>query len=476
MQVKETFGGIDASQPKNHFKVTLIEKATGKVVSEQEFDNTVGTARLQQCNVAYKQWANMGDFSGCGGLTSALQDNTTTLALFDDDYGLSADSAYLKAFQFDSVNGRLPVYVNQDSNPRVTGYCYQNATVPAGTHGGGYLGVASGLGNYRKRTMTYEWGTTQGNGTIKAVGYVPSDMVSGSSDYGILVVGKVPELADTSYYTYAGFKTQGGDKHLYFVTRDKVLNNVVVIKASDRSVVAVKTLTNPSGLWSVSQKDIVYTPVGGGQLYGIVSLQPSSGGFTFRKAAESGSMTFGSDTAVTATLPGGWASATVQAVTSDDTYIYAYVTKNGDAASAILTFDPATDTIVGIVETPTGFGGSSTIDSQLFNICPNTGKLLTIWNNYRIVEWSGITNPGSMVTIGRWDPAAYNPYASYRTFLHYETADRLVGCLANSTYGSAHYGKFLEFNRGNYFTYAVLPVAITKSNTQSLRIEYTLNY
>jgi len=142
----------------------------------------------------------------------------------------------------------------------------------------------------------------------------------------------------------------------------------------------------------------------------------------------------------------------------------------------ITSVDPATDTVVSIVKNPAGFGGVGGIgDSQLFNICPLTGKLLTLQSGVYVMEWDSITQPETSNLIARWDNGVY--LSDTRTFLMHQTTtptDRLVG--AYQTANSTYLGAFFEMTRGNFYTYAELPVPITKTNTQSLRVSYTLSF
>jgi hypothetical protein len=363
----------------------------------------------------------------------------------------------------------------------LTAFCYQNAITTSGTQGGIYLPQLSGYNRNRSYTWTYEWGTTQGNGVISSIGYfengaVPITIGNGG---GMIQVAAVPEMYNAGTWTYAGWKDNGARKQLHFVTRNTIANNVVVVNHDDFSLVSQANLTNPTGLWSTNSHDIIYTPVGGGQYYGIVSVSSTS--FTYKKCAESGNMTFGGN--ITKALPvvPGWypdsGSSTINFYnwTADQNFIYALVYDNNNYQSAIMTFDPSTDTVVSIVKNPAGFGGVGGVgDSNLFNICPVTGKLLTLTGSY-ITEWASITQPATNNYIASWINGVY--LSDSRDFLMHQTTtptDRLVGFY--STNNGTYLGAFFEITRGNFYTYAELLVPITKTNTQSLRVSYTLNF
>jgi len=363
-----------------------------------------------------------------------------------------------------------------------TAFCLLNAITTSGTQGGVYLPQLSGFQRNRAYTWTYEWGTTQGNGTISSLGFfengaVPIAIGNGG---GMCHVAAVPEMYNgNSFWSYAGFKTSGAQKQLHFVSRTTNANNVVVVNHDDFSLVTQATITNPTGLWGSNQHDILYTPVGGGQYYGIVSVTSTS--ITLKKCNESGSMTFGSPFTVTVPAVPGWYPNNGTSVvnfynwTADETFIYALVYDNNNFQSGVLKYDPSTDTVVSITKNPAGFGGVGGLgDSNLFNICPVTGKLITLNGPY-VIEWNSITTPATNNYIARWDNGVY--LSDPRDFMMHQTTtptDRLVGFY--QTGNGTYIGAFFEFTRGNFYTYAELPVPITKTNTQSLRVSYTLNF
>lgn len=387
--------------------------------------------------------------------------------------------------QVASISGWIGQNDPGQTGTTLTAFNLLNAVSTSGTQDGIYLPQLSGFNRDRSFTWTYEWGTTQGNGTIASLGFFenggfPMSLANGG---GFIQVAAVPEmyLDSNALWSYAGYKTSGSQQQLHFVSRQTNSNNVVVINHDDFSLVTQATITNPSGGWSATQHDILYTPVGGGQYYQIISVSSTS--FTFRKCAESGSMTFGSNTVASLPVIPGWYPGSGSSVinfynwTADETYIYALVYDNNNYQSAIMTFDPSTDTVVSIVKNPAGFGGvgvGGIGDMSLFNICPVTGKLMTLSGPY-IVEWTSITQPTSNNYIARWDSSVY--LSDVRDFIMHQTTtptDRLVGFFQTSN--STYLGAFFEMTRGSFYTYAELSVPITKSNTQSLRVSYTLNF
>lgn len=385
--------------------------------------------------------------------------------------------------QVASVSGWIGQNDAGQTGTTLTAFNLANAITTSGTQGGVYLPQLSGYQRNRGYTWTYEWGTTQGNGDIWSLGFYEgtgSVPVSVGNGGGFIQVASVPEMANLTSWSYAGWKDNGARKQLHFVSRTGIANNVVVVNHDDFSLVSQSSLTNPTGLWSSTQHDIIYTPVGGGQYYGIVSVSSTS--ITFKKCSESGSMTFGGN--VTKSLPvvPGWypdsGSSTIQFYnwTADQSFIYALVYDNNNFQSAILTFDPSTDTVVSIVKNPAGFGGVGGVgDQNLFNICPVTGKLMTLQSGTYVMEWNSITTPTTSNLIAQWVNGVY--LSDTRTFLMHQTTsptDRLVG--AYQTANGTYLGAFFEMTRGNFYTYAELSVPITKTNTQSLRVSYTLNF
>ncbi len=365
----------------------------------------------------------------------------------------------------------------------LTAFNSLNAITTSGTQGGVYLPQLSGFQRNRAYTWTYEWGTTQGNGDIWSLGFYDSTSsvpVAVGNGGGFIQVASVPEMASLTNWSYAGWKDNGARKQLHFVSRTGISNNVVVVNHDDFSLVSQASITNPTGGWSSTQHDIIYTPVGGGQYYQIRSVTSTS--ITFGKCAESGSMTFGGS--VTKALPvvPGWYPDSGSSVinfynwTADQSFIYALVYDNNNFQSAIMTFDPATDTVVSIVKNPAGFGGVGGVgDSALFNICPVTGKLMTLQSNVYVMEWNSITTPTTSNLVAQWINGVY--LNDTKGFIMHQTTsptDRLV--CAYQTANGTYLGAFFEMTRGNFYTYAELGVPITKTNTQSLRVSYTLSF
>lgn len=386
--------------------------------------------------------------------------------------------------QVASISGWIGQNDVGQTGTTLTAFNLINAITTSGTQGGIYLPQLSGFQRNRSYTWTYEWGTTQGNGDIWSLGFydgTSSVPVAVGNGGGFIQVAAVPEMYNLTNYSYAGWKDNGAQKQLHFVSRTGISNNVVVINHDDFSLVSQASISNPTGGWSSTQHDILYTPVGGGQYYQIMSVTSTS--MTFRKCAESGSMTFGSNTTKALPVVPGWypdsGSSTINFYnwTADQSFIYALVYDNNNFQSAILTFDPSTDTVVSIVKNPAGFGGVGGVgDSALFNICPVTGKLMTLQSNVYIMEWNSITNPTTSNLIGQWINGVYLGSDTKGFLMHQTTSptDRLVG--AYQTSNSTYLGAFFEMTRGNFYTYAELSVPITKTNTQSLRVSYTLSF
>jgi hypothetical protein len=386
--------------------------------------------------------------------------------------------------QVASISGWIGQNDAGQTGTSVTAFNYLNATTTSGTQGGVYLPQLSGFQQDRGYTWSYEWGTTQGNGTISSLGFFENGAgpVTYSNGGGFCQVASVSQMATSgnSNWTYAGYSTSGSQYQLRFVSRTTNANNVTIINHNDFSLVAQYTITNPTGTWSPNQHDILYTPVGGGKYYAIISVGNTS--FSYKTCAESSTMTFGSTLTASVPVVPGWYPGSGSSVvnwyswTADETYIYALIYDNSNYQSAILTFDPSTNTVVSVVKNPAGFGGVGGIgDQYLFNVCPVTGKLMTRSYESYVTEWTSITQPATNNFIASWPTGVF--VGDPTDFIMHQTTtptDRLVGCY--STASSTYNGAFFEMTRGSFYTYAQLPTPITKLNTQSLLISYTLNF
>jgi hypothetical protein len=163
------------------------------------------------------------------------------------------------------------------------------------------------------------------------------------------------------------------------------------------------------------------------------------------------------------------------------------ITQNGHTTT-ITTVTDATHLVVGtttgwvvtsaiVARLPANMSTAITTGAPLMNICPVTGKLMYVnmgagQTAGYIYEWPSILSPNQNVAISYWP--SWSPDGigeNTGTFIMYQDgSDRLVGACEQPG------GRFWELSRGNYLTYATLPSPITKSNTQSLRIQYTLNF
>ncbi|MGH7974970.1 MAG: hypothetical protein ACREBR_05565 [bacterium] len=381
--------------------------------------------------------------------------------------------------------GSTSGWVGQLNDTRIwTAWNLNNAISTSGTADGIYLPQSSGAQRNRGFKWTYEWGTTQGNGTLSSVAFqhgnnTPS--ISGQGT-GYIKVGVTPELNLNQFWQYAGWKTVGGARQLYFVNKAVSNNNVTIVNYSDFSLVSQETITNPTvAAFGSVNHDIIYTPVGGGNFYAIVSTAAHT--FTYRKAAESGSMTFGAPvTTATFSVPGWPAGGTVnfENWTADQSFIYAMVYDNSNTQRAILKYDPSTDTVVSITKLPAGLAGAGggIYVRYMFNICPVTGKLFLSQSGYYVCEWPDITQPGQQRQVSTLQDG--NPTYYYPTFMMEQNTDRLVWTYyqfnGNNSFSISQYGAWYEMTKGEFVTYAELPSTLVKGNTQSLVVSYTLNF
>jgi hypothetical protein len=175
------------------------------------------------------------------------------------------------------------------------------------------------------------------------------------------------------------------------------------------------------------------------------------------------------------TKPNNWSQVYPYDWCSDGTNIYGLMYNESSNRAAVLTINPVTSAAVSLVPSPISFG-LSIGDSQAWNICPVTGKLMTIYGQSYIMEFPSITTLDQPAMVAAWLNNQYLNTNAWKTFIMHQTVDKIIGAYAVDTGESTYYGSFFEFARGNYFTYATLPVIITKSNTQSLRVQYTLHW
>jgi hypothetical protein len=481
MQASEKFN-LDLGQPKQTFRITLTDDITKKVEKEIVIENVTGTSKQQKFSQMYKYWANgsNGNYSNADHIGNSSGE--TNLVLMRDNVGVTVDNAFCNLFKYDATNNLLPPVTTSESlsepGSKITGYCYNNATTNTGDKGGIFVASLSGTQRYRAHKWVYEWGTTQANGTINAVGFLPPKALLSSLDRVLTRLSKVPEIDDL-YYVYAGYKTVGADKHLYFKTHNTTTNNIKVIKAADLSHIATKSVDLGS-TWSYPSHDVIFI---NDSIYVIRSVQVGAPGFTFAKGVEASSMTLGVNTVVTTSFPSGWSEMNFYSWTSDESFIYALVYNDGNTESAILKFDPTTDTIVSVTKTPSGFGAvGGVLDSVIFNICPLTGKLfsratLAGHGSGILLEAPSITQlDQTMFGISSYSNGQYFDTSNDFTFIMEQDANTLVSTIYTTNVGNeVHQGTWWQFNRGNFFTYASLPSPIVKTNTQSLRVEYTLN-
>jgi hypothetical protein len=536
--MEELFENMDfAKQPKNTLKITL-KNEDGSIAEELEITNTVCSIAASRANMWYKLMAVAGRYFGLGnpypgdgqGLYLVVRSwnpgvtgNNYYLNDYEGYYPFYApndanDTTQSKSFYVYQVIDSTHLYVNntalmtagdtitqgantttitsvvdanhiqvastggwvgENNNSKFwTAYNYNNAISTTGTADGVYLPQSSGFTSNRGYTWTYEWGTTQGNGTLSSVAFQSGNNTpSFSQGQGAMQVAATPQFLSSNQWSYAGWKTVCASRQLYLVNRSTTTNNVVILNYTDFSLVSTETMTNPSVAGLGGQvHDIIYTPVGGGQFYAITSNTNHT--FTFRTAAESANMTFGSPTTTASYSVPGWqnsGSTNIYNWTADQTYIYALVYDDANYQTAILKFDPSTNTVVSITKNPSGQGGvgGGNYVSYLFNICPVTGKLFKSASGFYVCEWPSITQPGlqrQVSTLIDGTPTYYYP-----TFMMEQNTDRLVFTYYDQTTAS-YYGAWFELTKGEFDTYAELPSVLTKTNTQSLVISYTLNF
>lgn len=470
MQLNENFNNLELPDGHNTFKVTLKDETTGKIVHEEVVCNQVGTWKKQNVKNAYhygiQNYAYSTPSTGGRFWQNALSGDYLILSLLNDTYGVSVDGAVANVWKVDpSANDTS--YPYDETGTKVTAYCRALRTTTEGTKGGTYLSSLSGYLPKRQVKFVFEWGTTQGNGTIKSLGFFPSGVYFDTAAYGSAISHvELPELSNTpGYFRYVGFKDiSGPDKTIYFTSTNGSTNNIARYTASTWANVDVRSLSNVgvlNGPVYTQSNDSIYAVTTSGVI--------TSGNISLMKTTDS-ALSYGAPFTVTWTPFAGWSNVNIYNMFSDDTYIYLWVYQSGGSKSGVIKIDPLTDTVVSQTDwtsvfPTTSFGGG-------VSICPFTGKCFVPYGTsagiFESVSISDLTDAIQVV-----HDLSGSLGSNYTTsVMEQVTGELLLHPYINNVYNQ----KLLHVPRGNFITYADLAGPITKTNTQSLRVEYTLTY
>lgn len=387
--------------------------------------------------------------------------NASDLVLMDSAYGVSVDGNVCNLFKVGPSMSTIPTTISE-SNSRITGYCRNLNTSTAGTKGGTWSSALSGPVTGRGSKYVWEWGLTQGNGTIAALGLF-------ASNYGLLASPtQVPTYYNANLPSggglYMGYKTVSGVKRLYFRDASTSTNNILIINGTTFETIGNQSLAFGSEFY------YGYSRFAGGY-YTTMTGNISSTLLTLKKAAEGGS--FGSAFTVPWTRPVGWSSQLMNAVFCDEDYMYFYVS-DGSTKSVIIRYNPVDDSTTTTDVSSIFTGAANTTD--FLTLCPFTGKLFfynTFFGTNAIFECAGLSDIANVV------PVAFTAGSGTAATLQaiFQMNGQLMINFSNNGTDTANvyfYRKLWSQPRGNFYTYAELPIPITKTGANSLRIEYTL--
>ena len=460
---------FELSKMNNKVKLQLIEK--GKVVQEVETKNLVTdlTKYMAQAYYAAGQSglplyssSSVPGFSSVVGIQ--LWDNTTT---------------FLNNTWMTSNNGPL----------NMVGYCNNLGTALSDSKTGAFLASAS-IYNKGGMTYTWEWATTQGNGTIKSLGFVlnQNSYLSYNPYLFTPYAANIPNLK--SYQHYIGCATVGADKIFYFRTFNVGgINNIVSIKETDFSTVETLSL-NIAGAGGLNGSDNSLYVEGdtlfvNNNFYTITAISGTN--LTFKKAPKS-TLIYGSAINIPYT---SIATGThyVESITSDDRYIYALIKASTGNKSMIVTIDTQTDTVTTVVDTTAGIGyysASNFSNWVKLSKCPFTPDLIFYQTGSTYTSYAGQYFISTNKFLGGYQFTNTNSASSYCDMFYQKnggvyfkscsySAPIGIGVGGSIQYPEKHCNAIFRcFGiNSNILTYAELPAPVTKTASQSMRIQYS---
>jgi hypothetical protein len=490
----------------NKLKLQLIED--GKIVQEVETENTIGQQIVNKAKLGLYIYPH--NYINQGQSLTAKSINTgVALSLLNDTYGVSSDGFYCNVWNFGNMpsyyvtNGGQPLPYESDNNNRNTNLIGQNLNLGVSQT---YLkdGVhLPGVSNFTSRAITYawEWGTTQGNGTIKSLATFCNVALGIADDANLspILSNLLSPLVNLTYTRFIGYKTVGADKLFYYRTyQASPTNNIVVVNETTGASVTTKSLPIPASKdetlnqtsYAVGTLQTVFC---NSNFYTFTALTNSQ--ITYKKADET-VLTYGNAINVAFTQL-GTGTVSITRVTADEQYLY-FLAKD-TTKLYIIKVDTTTDTVSSIIDLGAYAFRIFNATNPLFNKCPFTGKLFTS-PNY-LTNTAGVDYiyeiPDSLTPAATIKPIAGNYWgiSSYHlnmlTDMYFEKNNRHYARWGTSNSAKANIPTITGttalvytssaaiyeiINRGNFITYAELPTPITKTNSQVLRIQYTLNY
>lgn len=446
----------------NKLTVQLIEN--GRVIQEEKTHNFV--SKQAKLNAEY--------FYKC----HLIKGNGLSTSMYPANIGLQYSQMNLWD---NTTNFEDQLYMlNNNGTLNITGYCTNWSTDISGDAKKGAYLASAGSNSGSSTTYCWEWATSQGNGIIKSLGFTAASGNNLAEAGHNLVYSNIPALANLINPMYIGWRTAGSDQVLYFRGFGTYTNNIIGIKASDFSLVETLSLNIAGGIlnnvynarcensWgSQSCNDTVLC---NGYFYTVNSC--GSGSINVKKASTE-TLTYGTAFNISFALPNDFSmpcANTFTAITSDGIrYIYLTVTGNKSGIaypSILLKLDTQTDTITAI-----DFGSllnySSGYGTQAITIDPSDLNMIYFSNNSPY-NWAS--------TVARYNLTTQQCIAISLPFglpsLVIQNSNLLAKYLIIPTSSNLLYAPYSR--NPSCITYAELPNPITKTSSQSLRVQYTV--
>lgn len=376
------------------------------------------------------------------------------------------------------------LYMLQDNGAvNATGYCTNWSTDISGDSKKGSWLSSQTINAGGSTTYVWEWATSQANGAIKAVGFTPASDSTFSEAGHALAHSNIPAISGLTTPMYIGCRTSGGDRVAYFRGFGTYTNNVIGIKVSDFSLVETLSLNINGGILNN-----VSGAVEDGNTYGSKSYNDTvlcndffytvtavdNGTITIKKA-DKATLTYGAPTAIPFSYPAGFTymyQNQLQCVASDgDRYAYFAVTANKSGgpsySNILLKLDCTTDTITSI-----DWSGVLNYTSQYTSmssiaISPSDANTIFV-SNGSPQNWASSIGKYNLTTGTTINISA--PLGLPSLVLVDSNLTPLYKFLLAQ--GNTFY---VNYSRNpSVLTYAELSNPITKTSSQSLRVQYTL--
>lgn len=459
---------------KNTINVQLFEG--DQLVKEVEVENLVTDIVVNTAKAMYATYLGMPhNFSAC----------ITTPSIYSISGRIQRLNLWGNTTTF--TDNLYPDYNNGAMN--LVGYNDSLKQSFVDTIGGVFLPTATTYGN-GSVTLNWEWATTQGNGTIKSIGFSNlNEYYSYSTNYDVLYRENVPGLAVRQ--ACIGYKTEGSDKILYMRTYGSTTDNITLINETDYSQVSQLSLNPGTSMqnnsFSYSNSDTVYCD---GNFYTVTAV--ANGSITMKKAPEN-TQTYGSTFPVSFTNIGSYSQYYINSITCDEQYMYvafAGYTSSVVYKNLILKIDSATDTVVSTTDISTKVGnvGSGGNWSASYKIIKDMFDASTIWiakDNGTIYKYDIVSTTLSVRYCSNTSTSAYTD------FFYVKDGNAYIRCCNSTNSGivfasdttpmgsSLNYYPLALFRvfgvkNDGIMSYAELATPINKTSTQSMRIQYTM--